>query len=225
MDRNVMSWPIPIRAGAFVAVALVAGCTDGQPPTPGRSTAIGTAIGAIAGGLTGAAVDRGPRGAVIGAVAGAALGGGIGYYLDQQKAELERALEREQAAKVVEVEQVADDQLKVTISNEVAFDYKSTAIRPAFLPTIERVADVLTKYHSSRVLVVGHTDTIGSAAYNRQLSLARAEEVREALVTYGVDPARVRAEGRGESEPRASNDSEAGREANRRVEILITSVA
>ena len=123
------------------------------------------------------------------------------------------------------MERVTADRLKVTVSNEVAFDYKSTAIRPDFLPTLERVAEVLARDDGTRVLVVGHTDAVGSSTYNQELSLARAEEVREALATYGVEPGRVRAEGRGEAEPRAGNDSEAGREANRRVEILISSVA
>ena len=70
--------------------------------------------------------------------------------------------------------------------------------------------------------MVGHTDAVGSDSYNRELSLARADTVRDALEIYGVNPARVQAEGRGEAEPRASNDNEAGRATNRRVEILIT---
>ena len=133
---------------------------------------------------------------------------------------------RELAAAIVPqqatVERVTDDQLKVTISDQVAFDYKSTAIRPDFLPAIEHVADVLAKCDNSQVLVVGHSDAVGSDSYNRELSLARADAVRDALAVYGVNPARVRAEGRGDAEPRANNDSEAGRAANRRVEILIT---
>jgi outer membrane protein OmpA-like peptidoglycan-associated protein len=209
-----------------MVVMAVAGCADGRSTAPGRRTAVGSAVGALAGGAAGAALDKNDvRGPLLGAALGAALGGGIGYALDHQQTELERALAREREAQAAEVEQVADDQLKVTVSDKVAFDYKSTAIRPDFLPTIEQVAEVLTKYGNSRVLVVGHTDTVGSNSYNQQLSQARAEAVRDALAVYGVDPARVRAEGRGEAEPRASNSSEAGREANRRVEILITSVA
>jgi OmpA-OmpF porin, OOP family len=73
--------------------------------------------------------------------------------------------------------------------------------------------------------VAGYGDAAGSHSYNRELSLARADSVRDALEVYGVDPARIRAEGRGEAEPRASNDSEAGRAANRRVEILVDSTA
>ena len=165
------------------------------------------------------------RGPLIGAAIGAAFGGGVGYALDRQQAELEQALERERARSRRRSSASRDDQLKVTISDQVAFDYKSTAIRPAFLPTIERVADVLAKHDTSQVRVVGYSDAVGSDSYNRELSLARADSVRDALEVYGVDPARVRAEGRGEAEPRASNGSEAGRAANRRVEILVNSTA
>lgn len=210
---------------ALAAALLAAGCTRTQESAPGSRATLGGLIGAVAGGLTGAAVEGGAKGAVIGAAAGVALGGGIGYYLDRQQAEVERVLERERETQQAEVERIAGDRLRVTIDDEVAFDYKSTAIRPDFLPTLERVADVLAEHGDTRVLVVGYTDSVGSDLYNRQLSLARAEAVRDALATYGVDPARVRAEGRGESEPRAANDSEAGREANRRVEILVTPVA
>jgi outer membrane protein OmpA-like peptidoglycan-associated protein len=216
---------VMVGSVALTAALLAAGCTGTQEGAPGGRTAVGGLIGAVAGGLTGAAVEGGARGAVIGAAAGAALGGGIGYYLDRQQADLERALAREREVRQAQVERVAGDRLKVTIDEEVAFDYKSTAIRPDFLPTLERVAEVLTAHDDSRVLVVGHTDSVGPDAYNRQLSLERAEAVRDALATYGVAPARVRAEGKGESEPRVANDSEAAREANRRVEILVTPAA
>ncbi len=114
-------------AVALTAALLVAGCTGTQGGAPGGRTAMGGLIGAVAGGLTSAAVEGGAKGAVIGAATGAALGGGVGYYLDRQQAELERALERERDAQQAEVERVAGDRLKVTIDDEVAFDYKSTA--------------------------------------------------------------------------------------------------
>ena len=213
-------------AAAIVTLLLLAGCSGDQPTAAGRRTAVGATLGAIAGGAAGAVIDKNDvRGPLIGAVIGAVLGGGIGYALDRQQAELEQALERERATQQATVERVGDDQLKVTISDQVAFDYKSTAIRPDFLPTIEHVADVLAKDDNSQVLVVGHTDAVGSGGYNRELSLERADAVRDALAVYGVNPARMRAEGHGEAEPRASNESETGRAANRRVEILITSTA
>jgi outer membrane protein OmpA-like peptidoglycan-associated protein len=215
-----------LLAATIITMLTVAGCSGDQPTAAGRRTAVDATLGAIAGGAAGAAIDKNDvRGPLIGAAIGAAVGGGIGYALDRQQAELEQALERERAAQQATVERVTDEQLKVTISDQVAFDYKSTAIRPDFLPTIEHVADVLARYDTSQVLVVGHSDAVGSDSYNRELSLARADAVRDALAVYGVDPARIQAEGRGEAEPRASNDSEAGRASNRRVEILITSTA
>ena len=213
-------------AAVIVTLPVLAGCSGDPSSTAGRRTAVGATLGAIAGGAAGAVIEKNDlRGPLIGAAIGAALGGGIGYALDRQQAELEQALERERATQQATVERVTDDQLKVTISDQVAFDYKSTAIRPDFLPAIEHVADVLAKYDNSQVLVVGHSDAVGSDSYNRELSLARADAVRDALAVFGVNPARVRAEGRGEAEPRASNNSDAGRAANRRVEILITSTA
>jgi outer membrane protein OmpA-like peptidoglycan-associated protein len=179
----------------------------------------------VVGGLAGVALDsKKGRGALLDAAAGAALGGGIGYLLDRQKAELEQALEPERKAQAATVEKTDADLLKVTISDEVAFDHESTAIRPSFLPTLEKVADVPARHDNARLLVIGHTDSTGPESYNQELSRARAQAVRDALVTYGVDAGRIRAEGRGESEPRADNGSEAGRAANRRVEILITPI-
>jgi OmpA family len=86
-------------------------------------------------------------------------------------------------------------------------------------PSIERVADVLARHGTSQVRVAGYGDAAGSHSYNRELSLARADSVRDALEVYGAGP------GSGEAEPRASNGSEAGRAAKRRVEILVDSTA
>lgn len=209
----------------LIGALALAACTDGEYGAPTGRTTQGAAIGAVVGGLTGAVLDdKHRRGAALGAAAGAAIGGGIGYLLDRQQADLEEVLAEEETSHVAEVERIDGDLLKVTISNEVSFDSGSTSIRPSFLPTIERVAEVLDRYDNSRVLIIGHTDA-GDEARNRQLSQARAEAVRDALATYGVDPERIRAEGRGDSEPRADNATPAGREANRRVEILITPVA
>jgi outer membrane protein OmpA-like peptidoglycan-associated protein len=210
-------------AGRFGLVLLVGGCTTSDGRLPPSRAATGVGVGAIVGGVAGAIIDSNDvRGPLIGAAVGAALGGGIGYALDRQQAELEQALERERAARAATVQRVAGDRLLITINDEVAFDPESVAIRPTFLPTLERVADVLSRSSDAHVLVVGHTDAMGSAAYNRRLSAERAEAVRQALATYGVDASRVRAEGRGEAEPRGDNGTAAGRQANRRVEIMVT---
>ncbi|MCL6607877.1 MAG: OmpA family protein [Geminicoccaceae bacterium] len=115
-----------------------------------------------------------------------------------------------------------DDLLKITLQNEILFDFARADIKPAFAPTLDKLAGVLRKYDRSFATVVGHTDSIGSEAYNQALSLRRAEAVVDALVARGVPAGRLSAAGRGESEPRADNATEAGRQLNRRVEIFVS---
>ncbi len=215
-----------MRATAVVALAsLLAACTTGPEGRQqvGERTATGAAVGAVLGGVAGAILDKNDvRGVAVGAAVGAAVGGSIGYLMDQQQKEFEKALEAERAARTAEVERVRDDLLKITLSNEVSFDFDSAEIKPAFRPTLQRLAEVLIKYERSRARIVGHTDSIGPEDYNLELSLRRAEAVRQALIEYGVPPERLTAEGRGEAEPRADNATEAGRQLNRRVEIYVS---
>jgi len=215
-----------VRATAVVALAsLLAACTTGPEGRQqvGERTATGAAVGAVLGGVAGAILDKNDvRGVAVGAAVGAAVGGSIGYLMDQQQKEFEKALEAERAARTAEVERVRDDLLKITLSNEVSFDFDSAEIKPAFRPTLQRLAEVLIKYERSRARIVGHTDSIGPEDYNLELSLRRAEAVRQALIEYGVPPERLTAEGRGEAEPRADNATEAGRQLNRRVEIYVS---
>ena len=118
-----------------------------------------------------------------------------------------------------------DDLLKLTLSNEISFDVDSAAIKPAFKPTIHKLAEVLRKYDRNEITIIGHTDASGSEAYNQQLSERRAVSVRDQLITLGVPASRLRAFGRGELEPRADNGSAAGRQLNRRVEIMVQTTA
>ena len=88
-------------------------------------------------------------------------------------------------------------------------------------PTLDKLAGLLIKYNRTVVHVVGHTDSDGSDAYNLDLSRRRADAVANDLIAAGVPANRVRAEGRGEREPRADNATAAGKQLNRRVEIYI----
>lgn len=212
-------------AAAIAVLLLFGGCQNMEEGAPGQRATTGAAVGAAVGGLAGAVLGDGVRGPALGAAAGAVLGGGIGYLLDRQKARLEEALTEERHERTAAVERVDQHRLKVTIDDRVAFDPESTAIREEFLPTLERVAAALSEYPESHVTVVGYTDAAGPDELNRRLSEARAMAVRDALVTYGVDPARIFAEGLGEAEPRGDNRTAAGRAENRRVEILVTPLA
>ncbi len=206
---------------------LLAGCTTQSDGTQSvNKTAVGAGVGALAGGVLGNRLDKGHRGTgtVIGALAGAAAGGGLGYMMDRQEAQLRDQLATERAQHAVEVERVRDDLLKLTLANEVSFDINSATVKPAFRPSLAKVAEVLKNY-DSQMTVVGHTDSTGSEDYNQQLSQRRAEAVRSELVRAGVPADRLSAAGRGESEPRADNGTVTGRAQNRRVEILVQSTA
>jgi len=215
--------------GIMVIGLLVAGCAT-SPDDPNKNTKEKAAMGAAAGAVIGAIVgynsdgNRGrgaARGALIGAAGGAALGAGVGAYMDKQQAEFERQLAAERNAHQVEVERLKNENLKITMNSEVSFDYDSAAIKPTFTHTLDKVNDIVAKYTRTNVVVVGHTDDRGSDRYNQMLSEDRAQSVAVYMEDGGVAPQRISTEGRGEREPRATNATEAGRQLNRRVELLI----
>ncbi len=204
-----------VSLGAILA--LVSACTTVNPYTGQTQTAKatwGTAIGAATGALIGS--TRSSEGALIGGLAGAAVGGGVGYYLDAQAAEL-RAELVSTGVQVVE----SDDNIRLIMPGNITFKTDSADINSSFYPVLNSVARVLNKYSNSTVLVSGHTDNTGSAEYNLNLSKMRAESVAAYLQGQGVKSNRFEVIGMGYSNPIASNDTAAGREKNRRVEIKI----
>ncbi len=203
-----------ILIAATCCVALV-GCETVQD---NQRTAIGAGAGAAAGAALGTLVggnDR--RNALVGAGIGLLAGAAVGQYLDQQQSDLQMSL----AGTGAEVERQGD-QLLVTMPSQVTFATDSAQIQPQFYGALNDVAASLQQYSSSYIDVVGHTDASGETGYNQQLSESRARAVADYLISRGVNPARVAAYGQGESQPVASNDTESGRQANRRVELLIT---
>ncbi len=205
---------------ASITIAL-AGCAANDP---NKRTKTGAAVGAAAGTAVGYAVDDGAGGALAGAAIGALAGAGVGRYMDNQQREMEQALAEEQRRNEMQVERLRDQSLKIDISNEVSFDFDSAAIKPSFRPSLDKVAGVLQRYPKTIVHVVGHTDSTGSESYNQQLSERRAESVIGYFTQQGVSQSRLVAIGKGETEPRADNDTEAGRQLNRRVEIIVKPV-
>ena len=210
-----------VGVSILAGMILLAGCTD--PTDPNRRTKTGAMVGAVAGAVIGHQISH-KNGAYVGAALGALAGGGVGYYMDKQQRELEEQLAREQADHELEIQRMKDDSLKLTLDSEVSFDFDSAEIKHGFQQTLDKLAAVIQKYDKTVVHVVGHTDSVGSAAYNQRLSQRRAEAVGHYLSARGVAPGRIHTEGRGETEPRATNSTEAGRQLNRRVEIFLKPV-
>lgn len=146
-------------------------------------------------------------------------------YMDKQEHDFDQALASELQQKQVEINRVKDDTLKLSLSNEGSFAINKAVVRPALKPVLDKLAEVLAQYNLTAVDVVGFTDTSGSPEHNLDLSQQRAQAVMEYLGKHGVPEERLHAEGRGENEPRASNDTEAGRRLNRRVEIYVEPLA
>jgi outer membrane protein OmpA-like peptidoglycan-associated protein len=220
MMKRMLLW------SALLALILT-GCATG-PYDPNQKTkegaAVGATLGAIAGAVIGHQQDRtggALKGALIGAAAGGLLGAGVGSYMDKQQAAFDQELAAEKRANKIEIERLQNESLKITMNSEVSFDYNSAELQPAFRRTLDKVAGILSRYTRSTVRITGHTDNRGSAEYNQRLSEQRAKAVAWYLTDAGVDSRRIITEGRGEMEPRASNETEAGRQLNRRVEMLI----
>jgi outer membrane protein OmpA-like peptidoglycan-associated protein len=184
-----------------------------------KGALIGAAAGAVAGLATGDdAVDRRQR-ALIGAGVGALAGGSIGYYMDQQEAKLREELE----GTGVSVTRI-DDNITLNMPGNVTFATDSSDLRPAFFDVLVSVAKVLKEFDQTIVEVAGHTDSTGSEAYNQALSDRRASSVSQYLETHGILNQRVISIGMGESLPFADNNTQSGRQLNRRVEITMVPV-
>jgi len=201
---------------ACTVAAVIAGCAN----DPHRRAKIGAGVGAVTGALVGNKIGNG-RGTIIGGAVGAMGGAAIGDYMDKQEKEFNDALAEEQRQNEIEIERTRNEFLKLSLSNEVSFDFARADIKPAFEPTLAKLTDVLQKYNKTNVRVVGHTDSIGSEEANQRLSERRAQAVTGYLASHGVSGDRLQSEGRGEREPRDSNDTESGRALNRRVEIFV----
>lgn len=197
----------------FIGSGLVLnGCASMSQKEKGA--VIGAAGGAAVGGVIGNQTGSTARGAIIGAVVGGAAGAVIGHQMDQQAKELEQNIP---GARIVRV----GEGIEVTFDSGILFPFNSTEILPAGKTNLQQLTASLGKYPKSDILIVGHTDNVGSDAFNSDLSRRRALSAGSYLQSLGVPLSRLRTTGQGETEPVQSNDTEAGRAANRRVEIAI----
>ena len=211
-------------AGVGIVVAcLTAGCTTVNPYTRETQTSKvvkGAGIGAAAGAVVGL-LTKGDKleNALIGAGVGALAGGGVGYYMDVQEAKLRQKLE----GTGVSVTRVGDN-ITLNMPSSITFALNSADLNAQFYNALGGVAMVLKEYNKTVIEVAGHTDSSGSDQYNQQLSQRRAQSVAGYLTSQGIVDQRLLTVGAGEAHPVASNDTEAGRAQNRRVEMTIVPI-
>lgn len=197
---------------AVLGVFVMAGCASWS------NTEKGAAGGAAAGGVIGAVIGESAgstaKGAILGAVIGGTAGAVIGRQMDKQAEELEDELEN------AEVERVGEG-IQITFDSGILFDFDSSSLRAEARANLRELAQSLRDYEGTRVLVAGHTDSRGTDTYNQALSERRSAAARAYLIEQGIAGSRIDAAGLGESEPVATNDTDAGRQENRRVEVAI----
>jgi outer membrane protein OmpA-like peptidoglycan-associated protein len=212
---------------AIVAIALT-GCATKTQTGAGVGAGVGAAVGAGAGQAIGSSTESTLIGAGIGAIVGGLAGAGIGRYMDNQEQAMRQAVANSEAATVRREQEIAQgarqgsvDVLNVTFKSDYLFATNSATLLPGAQPEIQRIANVLRQYPETNIQIAGHTDSTGNEVYNQQLSERRAEAVRTALIGMGVESPRMTTMGYGESMPIASNNTESGRQQNRRVEVRI----
>lgn len=206
LRRACAATVIPVLALALGGCAMFNHRQEGAVVGAG----VGGAIGAVVGNQTGSTA----RGAIIGAVVGGAAGLIIGNQMDQQAKELKQTIAG------ATIERVGEG-IQVTFASGLLYEFDSDQVLPQAATNLRSLASSLSKFPNTDLLIVGHTDRAGLAEYNQSLSRRRAVAASEYLAMQGVSVGRLRTAGRGEMEPVASNDTDAGRQLNRRVEIAI----
>jgi outer membrane protein OmpA-like peptidoglycan-associated protein len=204
--------PAIVLIPMLASVVVSSGCASLNKKE--RGAIIGGATGAAVGAAVGRANGSTAKGAIIGAAVGGSAGAVIGHQMDQQAKEIKQNIPG------AIVERVGEG-LQVTFESGLLFDYDSDVLREAARKNLATLAASLEKYPNTDLMIVGHTDATGPDAYNMTLSERRAAAASNYLAAQGVARARLRSTGRGESEPVASNDTEADRQKNRRVEVAI----
>jgi outer membrane protein OmpA-like peptidoglycan-associated protein len=215
-----------------IAAFALAGCATNTQTGALVGSGVGAAAGAVVGQAAGRSTTSTLVGAAIGAAVGGLAGGAIGKYMDNQEQAMRQALANSEAASIRREEEVLAraekdstrkslDVLTVTFKSDHFFAVGSSALFPGAYDELGRVANVLKKYPETNIRIAGHTDSTGTADFNQRLSERRAEAVKNALTGLGVSASRIATIGYGEGKPIASNQTEAGRQQNRRVEIRI----
>jgi outer membrane protein OmpA-like peptidoglycan-associated protein len=213
------------RVGALALglVSALTACTtldpytrEERPARAQRQAIIGAAAGAVAGLITGDSSMERKKRALVGAGLGALAGAGVGNYMDRQEAKLRAELERTG----VSVTRIGDN-ITLNMPGNITFATDSADLNAGFFEVLNSVSLVVNEFNQTVIEVAGHTDSTGSDAYNQQLSERRAGAVASYLGTRSVLADRIITVGMGEGRPVASNDTDTGRQQNRRVELTL----
>lgn len=197
----------------FLSVSLLfSGCTEWSKTAKGG--VIGGGAGAAAGAVIGKTLGNTAAGALAGAAVGGTVGAIIGRQMDNKAAELEENLEGAEVQRV-------EEGIAVSFDSGLLFDFDSAKLRPEAMENLEQLAEIMGEDDNTELLIVGHTDSVGDENYNQNLSERRAAVAATFMGTQGIARSRIQVEGMGETEPIADNDTEAGRQENRRIEVAI----
>lgn len=205
------------------ALTYMTACTTINPYTGQEQTAkaqrqavIGAVSGAVAGLITGDSSMERKKRALVGAGLGALAGAAVGSYMDRQEARLRMELARTGVSVTRD-----GDNITLNMPGNVTFETDSAALNADFFAVLDSVAKVLDEFDQTVIEVAGYTDSTGTEAYNQRLSERRASAVARYLTSRSVLPDRIIELGMGETHPIATNETAAGRQANRRVELTL----
>ncbi|WP_371379184.1 OmpA family protein [Thalassotalea aquiviva] len=206
----------------LITALFLTGCqTTSIDPYTGEqrvnNTSRGAGIGAVVGGILGNVVGKDSKATAIGAVIGTGIGAAIGQDMDRQEQELREKLYNTG----IRVERDSAGVIKLVMPSNITFATNQSDVSPQFQQTLASVSEILVRNPNTSLIVVGHTDSVGSESLNQHLSVNRANSVMNALIGHGLSPNRIKAFGKGEIAPIADNNTEYGRSLNRRVELFI----
>jgi outer membrane protein OmpA-like peptidoglycan-associated protein len=201
-----------ILISLLVAVTLIiSGCNWSKAA---QGAVVGTGGGAAIGAVVGKSLGNTAAGAIAGAVVGGTVGTIIGQNMDRKARELENEMD---GVKIQRVE----EGIAISFDSGILFAFDSSTLRPEARENLRKLATILNRDQETVLLIVGHTDSRGDGDYNMRLSERRAIAAAEYMVSQGLSSDRVETVGRGETEAIDDNETESGRQTNRRVEVAI----
>ena len=200
-----------ISVALCVSIIILMGCGANNALKGG---AIGAGAGGVAGGVIGKQLGNTAVGAIIGAAVGGTAGGLIGRHMDRQAEEMRQDIEN------AKIERIGEG-IKITFDSGILFETNSSELQSVAKANIESLCEVLKKYPDTNILIEGDTDDTGAEEYNQKLSERRAQAVADYQKSLGVTGSRISTVGLGELNPVALNDTDYGRQQNRRVEVAI----